>query len=57
MVGAGGEGVKAQFLRHKPTVFPLLSASWELEPLSISSKLCLHIFYSALGRESRDLGQ
>ena len=33
------------------------SASWELNQLSIS-KLCLHIFYSALvGIESQDFGQ
>ena len=32
--------------------------SWELKPLSISSKLCLRIFYLASpGRESQDFGQ
>ena len=32
--------------------------SWELKPLSISSKLCLHIFYLASpGRETQDFGQ
>ena len=35
-----------------------LFANWELKSLSISSKLCLHIFYLASpGRESQDFGQ
>ena len=50
-------GKGAQFFRNKPAVCPCpLAENWN-HP-SISSKLCLHIFYSAsVSRGSQDFGQ
>ena len=49
--------VGVQFLRHEHSSVQLF-ADCDLNYLSISSKLCLHIFYSSLvGRETQDFSQ